>query len=317
MPSGILRVLVFLAAAGVIAAATHANVLHAGGYGSQDAPLIITLAILLALGMAFVGVCFNEGKRSMAVLLTILILAGEAYWVLINAEREVASLDAASASVAELQSARASAQARVDRAEAAKRQADAAAISEAAKKDCASNCAKLLLAGQEQAARELDAARAALVPLPEPRSVTPLSDRLGIPQWAWQLLLAGLRSLGITGGSLAIGMALHPKRAAKAQLEEPSPQKVERPARVQIMPLPRLNKREHVAAFLKAVGFQPDPLGRASLRGLHVKYNDWCQGEKLPAADLGKELRSIIDALGLKCEQSGRDVIVHGAAITD
>lgn len=60
MPSGILRVLAFLAAAGVIAAATHANVLHAGGYGSQDAPLIITLAVLLALGMAFVGVCFNE-----------------------------------------------------------------------------------------------------------------------------------------------------------------------------------------------------------------------------------------------------------------
>ncbi len=111
-------------------------------------------------------------------------------------------------------------------------------------------------------------------------------------------------------------MALHPKRATRAQPEEPAPQEVEKPARVQILP-PRLSKREHVAAFLKAVGFQPDPTGRASLRGLHVKYNDWCQGEKLPAADLGKELRSIMDALGLKCEQSGRDVIVHGAAVIE
>ena len=61
MHSAILRALVFLSATGVIAAATHANVMHAGGYGSRDAPLIITLAILLALGMTFVGVCFSEG----------------------------------------------------------------------------------------------------------------------------------------------------------------------------------------------------------------------------------------------------------------
>jgi hypothetical protein len=39
--------------------------------------------------------------------------------------------------------------------------------------------------------------------------------------------------------------------------------------------------------------------------------------EKLPPAELGKELRAIINALGLKCEQSGRDVVVYGAAIND
>jgi hypothetical protein len=89
MPS-VIRILVFIAAAGVIGAATHANVMHTGGYGSRDAPLIIALAVLLALGMAFVGVCFNEGRRWQAILLAVLILAGEAYWVLINADREVA-----------------------------------------------------------------------------------------------------------------------------------------------------------------------------------------------------------------------------------
>jgi hypothetical protein len=175
MHSAILRALVFLAAAAVIAAATHANVMHAGGYGSRDAPLIITLAILLALGMAFVGVCFNEGRRWQAIMLVALILAGEAYWMLINADREVASLVAVSAPVAEMRAARATALSRLEKAETAKRASDAAAISEAAKKDCASNCAKLLLSAQQEADRELDAARDGLARSPEPRSAMPLS----------------------------------------------------------------------------------------------------------------------------------------------
>src|SRR4029077_2380330 len=121
MHSAILRVFVFLAAASVIGAATHANVMHAGGYGSRDAPLIIALAVLLALGMAFVGVCFNEGRRWQAILLAVLILGGEAYWVLITADREVASLDAVSAPVAEMRAARATALSRIEKAEMAKK----------------------------------------------------------------------------------------------------------------------------------------------------------------------------------------------------
>jgi hypothetical protein len=236
MHSAILRALVFLAAAAVIAAATHANVMHAGGYASRDAPLIIALAVLLALGMAFVGVCFNEGRRWQAILLAVLILAGEAYWVLINADREVASLDALSAPVAEMRAARAAALSRLEKAEVAKRASGAAAISEAAKKDCASNCAKLLLSTQQEADRELNAAREALAGIPEPRSTTPLSDRLGIAPWAWELLLAGLRSLGITGGSLAIGMALHPRR------QMPAAPTAHEAARIEIIP-PPINKR--------------------------------------------------------------------------
>ena len=159
--------------------------MHAGGYGSRDAPLIIALAVMLALGMAFVGVCFNEGRRWQAILLAVLILAGEAYWVLINADREVAILDAVSAPVAEVRAARTTALLWIEKAEAAKMATDAAAISEAAKKDCASNCAKLLLSGQQEAGRELDAAREALARMPEPQSTTPLSDRLGIAVDHW------------------------------------------------------------------------------------------------------------------------------------
>ena len=39
--------------------------------------------------------------------------------------------------------------------------------------------------------------------------------------------------------------------------------------------------------------------------------------QRLPPAELGTELRAIIDALGLKCEPSGWDVIVYGAATND
>jgi hypothetical protein len=325
-----IRILVFISAASVIAAATHANVIHAGGYGSGDAPLIVALAILLALGMAFVGVCFNEGRHWQAILLAVLILAGEAYWVLINAEREVANLDVAAAPVAEQHATRAAAVSRLAQAEAGKTRADTAAISEAAKKDCASNCAKLLLAGQQQAELDLKEAREALARLPEPHSLTPLADRLGIAPWAWDIILAGLRSLGILGGSLAIGMVLHPRRLAKIEtatvnapaerspgkLRSSRPRLIGSSTGIEILPPRPRNKREHVALFLREV-LKPDPSAQASLRSLHARYNDWCGDEKLPAAELGKELRSIINALGLKCEQSGRDVVVYGAAIND
>ena len=50
MHSAILRALVFLAPAAVIGAATHANVMHAGGYSSEGAPLAIAIAALLTIG---------------------------------------------------------------------------------------------------------------------------------------------------------------------------------------------------------------------------------------------------------------------------
>src|SRR6202035_3370069 len=111
-----------------------------------------------------------------------------------------------------------------------------------------------------------------------------------------------------TGGSLAIGMALHPRPPSNAR-------KLEEPARIEIIP-PTISKREHVSHFLRAV-LKPDPSGQASLRRLHARYDDWARDQRLPPAELGTELRAIIDALGLKCEPSGRDVIVHGAAVSD
>ena len=154
MHSAILRALVFLAAAGVIGAATHANVVHAGGYGSRDAALIITLAVLLALGMAFVGVCFNEGRHWQAILLAVLILAGEAYWVLINADREVANLDAASAPVAEHARGPCCCCFTVEKAETAKRPPTQPLSPKPPRKIAHPTAPSCCSAGQQQAARE-------------------------------------------------------------------------------------------------------------------------------------------------------------------
>jgi hypothetical protein len=361
-----LGICVFIAATGVIAAATHANVLHAGGYASRDAPLVIALAVLLALGMAFVGVCWNGRRRLEAVLLFACLLCGEAYWLLTNVEREIAARAQAEAPARQAIEDYAAAEQRVSAAHAAlevakttagaaqrisprlqaaldaKTKADQAVIDKSAEMGCRREC-RLMLEGQAAAAQRevaaaraemektdrhtadeveaaqgaLTAAQAALDALPRPPEAAPLPSRIGMPSWLWDLVMGSLRSVAVVGASLAIGMAWHPWRSGQTTAEAPAapvPRAIDAGPAVEI--LPPINKREHVSHFLRSV-LRPDPEGRASLKRLHERYyGDWSgDARRLPPAELGKELRSIIDALGLQCERSGRDVIVRGAAI--
>ncbi len=73
----------------MVATVTHLNVLHVGGYNSVEAPMIIAVAALVAIGMGFGAWAWGEGRRWSALLLWTLILAGEGYWVLTNADREL------------------------------------------------------------------------------------------------------------------------------------------------------------------------------------------------------------------------------------
>ena len=311
-----LKACVMIAGASVVAAATHANVDHAGGYGSPDAPLIIALAVLLTIGMGFVGLVWGAGHRASAVLLGICILSGEAYWVLTNAEREVARRELREAPSREARDARMKAEQRVADALVGVAAATAAVTSEAAKKDCLRNCAALLTAAQTTAQTELTAARDALSDTPLVSSGSPLPDRLGIASWLWDLIMAGLRSLAVVGGSLAIGMCWRADRSRPVIVARPSPVAAA-PSRApkSVVSRSRHANREHVASFLRST-LKPDPVGQTSLRALHRMYNEWSNGSGLSAAELGKELRSVIDALELRCEPSGRDVIVYGAAVS-
>jgi hypothetical protein len=206
----------------VLAAATHANVQHAGGYQSDGAPLALALTALLAVGIAYAAMSWQDGSRALASLLALCIVAGEAYWLLTNAERELATRDAIEAPLRAAQQGRLDAIKRLRDAEDAKRAADAAAVNEAAKPGCAKNCAALLKDAKDRAERELSDARAVLGALPPERSTSPLAERLGIASWAWDLILAVLRSIGVMGGSVGLALVVHrPKQVSPA--DDPPP----------------------------------------------------------------------------------------------
>jgi hypothetical protein len=315
----IFRIGVVICALGVIAAATHANVQHAGGYSSESAPLVITIAALVTFGMGYVGVLWSERRRLAAVALFLLFLCGEAYWLFTNTDRELSLRDAEAAPFAAAVAAKAAAKERVTNAEGAKTNADAAIVSEAAKPGCKTDCAKLLADAQAAAAAELTDARKAFEALPEPRSMASLAAHLNVPLWAWDLLMAGLRSAATMGASIALGAALHRQRVQeRTEGIVAEPRAIARQTRptklVAALPPPKDENRENVSRFLKQVGLRPDPEGEVSLKGLQRRYLDLCE-TPLPPAEFGKQMRSIIDAIGLECVPVQGDMIIRGATV--
>jgi hypothetical protein len=279
------------------------------------------------VGMGFVGLLWSERRLASALGLAVCILAGEVYWLCINAEREVAQREQQEMPTAEARKRRSAAENRLEEAKAGKRAADVAAVEEAAKPGCKVNCAQLLSTGQQRATQELSEARASLAALPQPQEVDGLPVRLGVAPWAWDLWMAALRSIGVMGASIAVALALHPRprlHAASRVAMNPQPIRLGRALQIEHPPTKRkdpkqrkVEVREHVSAFLMEC-VRPDPNAAASLRELHARYLPWCRSrskEPLPTKELGRELRSIIDAIGLECEPAGHDVIVRGARI--
>jgi hypothetical protein len=312
------RVLGGVAGLGVVATATHLNVLHVGGYNSVEAPLIIAVAALVAIGMGFGAWAWGEGRRWSALLLWTLILAGEGYWVLTNADRELVARQKQSAPITNAERERELAEKRLNEAKKAKADADKAAVEEAAKPGCKTNCAALLMAAQAAANAELAEARKAQASATVPQAQTALAASFGIEQSRWDLFIAALRSGMTMAGALALGIAIHPGGTSKARSapnDVPAPVP---PPKTAVVTLARpMNKREHVSQFLKAV-IQPNKDGDASLRALHGKYPAWCRAraiDQISARELGQELRTIIDTIGLECEQRDGDVIIRGASL--
>jgi hypothetical protein len=311
------RVVVLLCALGVIGAATNINVLAVGGYASDAGPLVIAMAALLSVGTAFVAVTWSEGRRGAACALALCLLGGEIYWVFTNAEREIASRERLASPAAHAQHRREGAQDRINAAKEAKRFADLATVSEAAKPGCKAHCVNLLQSAQGAADRELAAARSDFEALPEPIAASPLPERLGIASWAWDLWMANLRALGIAAASIVVGLVLHQRRSPQlvaAQSIGPS-----LTAKRKSLPRPPLGSsaREHLSEFMLASA-RPEAGGQASLRAMHARYLHWCEAvgrTPLPAAAFGSEFRNIIDSVGLQCTSTRDDIVVHGAVI--
>ena len=304
---------------GVVGTAMHLNVMHTGGYQAEDAPLSMAVAALVAFGMGFVSWAFTEGFRGGAILLGILLLVGEGYWLLTNADRELVARKVQTAPITEAQRTRNIAEKRLADAKKAKADADKAAFHEAAKPGCKAHCASMLAATQNTANAELATACAAYAAAQIPKSATALAANLGVEQWQWDLFIATLRSGMIAAGALVLGIAIHPSRKAKVAVDPPTAPERPVPAshRLTTLACP-LNRREHVSQFLHAV-IRPDEVSADfSLRALHGKYPDWCRThaiEQLPPPALGREIRAVIDVIGLECEPRDGDVIIRGASL--
>lgn len=362
MHDRLLRCAAALAGVLVIGAATRANVLHAGGYHTDSAPLIIALAALLAVGLAFAALSYRNGWRLFAVLLGVCLVCGEAYWVLINLEREIAERETRLQPILDAQIAHKRAEERVadaervlqavpetsprlERALAGKEKADQAVLAKSAEDGCRVNCAALLQSQVDQWQADIEAARAELAAakaaaqaeLADARQdlkTTPraaltgsLSAHIGMAPWAWDLILAALRSLGIVGGSIAIGLALHPSRAkapAERTQQRAAAEMAQARARSQalettLQPIVRRrpkSRRDHVAGFLERTIVQ-SPGSEMSLKALSKVYREQFSNDALPTQVVARELRALFETMRLKTEFRDGDIIVHGAAIRE
>lgn len=321
---------------GIIAAGSHYSILCNGGYNLTTAPLFI------ALGMAIVGgavVAGSAESRAIGIGLVLCMFAAEGYQLTQTAERTAGMAEARQAplrdavivrekaaarvSEAEAALARLDYMPRLSNAEAAKKAADEAVRSDAAKPGCARNCRALLEqqvrdaqkevdqarsdVGQakDKARQDLDRARTALALLPAAPSATPLADRTGIAQWKIDLSSALLISLGLNGsGAFLTAFAFERRRDV-----------------VEVVPLEAMKSRnptKEARRFVREM-FTPLDGSRVSISTIWKVYHDWCERnglEPLDDQEIAQSLKRLFDAAGLSQEGAGQRAAIVGIDLT-
>lgn len=200
------RALALVAGVGILAAAAHAVIEAAGGIHEPYAKMVIAATLAVIAG----SVAVAHSSWKWAVALSLGLVFGEAYAALSTADRIVAQREAAQVPARAAAEARQSAAARLVRAEAAKADADTAALEKAAQRDCAKNCRALLEQAKTDATKEVEEARKALGALPAAPVAAPLADRLGIDGTTLDLVVAVLGSLAANGlGAVLIAYGAH------------------------------------------------------------------------------------------------------------
>ncbi|KAB2942941.1 MAG: hypothetical protein K8F92_14770 [Hyphomicrobium sp.] len=229
---------------GILGCVTNSAIFNTGGYSTTTAPMLIALSCGLAIGAAVTGIAWRHRRRTLAILLVIALGAGEAYALLMTAERTLTNREGQQAPLRDAMEKRAKASAavveaqrsldaigdtpRLAAAKGAKATADRAAIEKAAEDGCRQHCRALLEQQVNTAAAEVEAARrevaddrkaaeqrlgaasAALAGIPIPASPTPLADRLSVEAWWIDLLAAGLASIAANGlAASLIAFATH------------------------------------------------------------------------------------------------------------
>lgn len=251
-----IRVLAFVIGLCVLAATAHVTIVAAGGYGSPHAVLTLAIAAGTGIGALVIGITWSQRRRTLAVALALALVCGELFGLAMTAERLVAQREATQAPARQAASERTALKAeiaahttrlggltstpRLEAALARERRAGETVSAKAAEKGCAQNCRVLLEAEVQAAAVEVTAARGELAQqrrtvetaiealrtrlaqLPAPQSGTPLADRLGLPAWLLDLIVAALGSLGANGlAATLVAFAAH--RPALVRRTEPAP----------------------------------------------------------------------------------------------
>ncbi len=340
MTATAVRCLAALVGLAIIGCVAHAAVMASGGYGKSGALLTIGLAAGLVVGSLAIGVAWHEDQRAIAVCLIAALAAGEAWSLLLTAERTIAHRDEHQAPLRAAAEARAKAADRVKLGEAAlaaiestprliqaqkaKVAADAAIIDKAAERGCLSNCRQLLQAQADAAAAELAAARADarakaesrvnqaradLNALPIPPSATPLADRLGIEGWKIDLATAGLASLAANGlGAFLLTFAAHSRRAPHRLIDvTPIADRVEPPSSTR-------DAAKEADWFARTM-FRPKRTGRVKLADVRHAYHEWCRKhglDPLPDRDIGHALNVLFASVRLYRRGEGPEAAIVG-----
>jgi hypothetical protein len=141
----------------IIGCVVHASIMASGGYESGAAPLMIALGCGLGIGSIAVGMAWGDRRWFVTAGLAIALVAGEAYALLLTAERVTSHREAQQAPLKAEAANRAKAAQHVADAErvladaskdtprltlalSAKKAADEAAIGKSAEQGCAKNC---------------------------------------------------------------------------------------------------------------------------------------------------------------------------------
>ena len=346
------HILAGIVGAAIIACVTDASITASGGYQEASARLMVALACGLAIGSIALGVAWNDRRWTIVVCLILALVSGEAYSLVLTAERVLARRDAAQEPLKKQEEARARLNRRLRHAEtavkdlpaetprlaralAAKLAADNAVVQKAAEKGCAANCRALLEQQVVAAATEADAARAemeklrsaaerevtaagdALDAAPRTGSASPLAERLGIADWKLDLAMAALASIAANGlAAVLIAFAAHGQRPQATVLVEAEPRETRK-----IMRQKKIASAEQPAAdkeadcFAKAMFVRPRPDGRVHLRDIREAYHAWCESCRsapLPDHEIGAALNDLFSSVGLYREGNGKEAAIVG-----
>ena len=196
--------------AAILAASASAVIEH-GHQDASQARLTWSLALGVLAGSMAIGSAWASGRKALAVMLAVALLAGEAFGVLATADRIVSEREQGQAAIRTAIGAHDYAAGEAARAQNALDDANKAAVAQAALAGCKSNCRALLEAQVENAKADLNTARTRLGANPKPTAAPDaLAERLGWQPWVLDLLVAGCLSLGANGLAAAlIGFGAH------------------------------------------------------------------------------------------------------------